>query len=55
MAWLITGALGVILYHLNAMEEPYDKEYPKVPGFLTNFGPRNIARTAALGTHCRPS
>ena len=22
-----------ILYHLNAMEEPYDPEYPKVDGF----------------------
>jgi arylsulfatase A-like enzyme len=36
-----------ILYHLNAMEEPYDKEYPKVPGFLANFGPRNILESTA--------
>src|SRR3984885_1787725 len=39
-----------ILYHLNAMEEPYDKEYPKVPGFLTNFGPRNIIESKASDT-----
>jgi arylsulfatase A-like enzyme len=39
-----------ILYHLNAMEEPYDKEYPKVPGFLTNFGPRNIIESTASET-----
>jgi arylsulfatase A-like enzyme len=38
-----------ILYHLNAMEEPYDKEYPKVPGFLANFGPRNIIESTASG------
>src|SRR5258708_34104542 len=31
-----------ILYHLNAMEEPYDAEYPKVDGFHGRFGPRNI-------------
>jgi arylsulfatase A-like enzyme len=36
-----------ILYHLNAMEEPYDREYPKIPGFLTNFGPRNIIESTA--------
>jgi arylsulfatase len=31
-----------ILYHLNAMEEPYAYDYPKAPGFRANFGPRNI-------------
>jgi arylsulfatase A-like enzyme len=31
-----------IFYHLNAMEEPYDPDYPKVDGFLEQFGPRNI-------------
>src|SRR5271168_1778566 len=31
-----------ILYHLNAMEEPYDPEYPKDPEFHARFGPRNI-------------
>jgi arylsulfatase A-like enzyme len=36
-----------ILYHLNAMEEPYDPDYPKNPGFLANFGPRDIVDTKA--------
>jgi arylsulfatase A-like enzyme len=36
-----------ILYHLNALEEPYDPEYPKAPGFLANFGPRNIIESKA--------
>jgi len=31
-----------ILYHLNAMEEPYEPDYPKAPNFRANFGPRNI-------------
>jgi arylsulfatase A-like enzyme len=31
-----------ILYHLNAMEEPYEPDYPKAPTFRANFGPRNI-------------
>ena len=36
-----------ILYHLNAMEEPYDTDYPKQPNFHTMFGPRNIVDTKA--------
>jgi arylsulfatase A-like enzyme len=39
-----------ILYHLNAMEEPYDPDYPKAPRypeFLQRFGPRNILDTKA--------
>jgi arylsulfatase A-like enzyme len=36
-----------ILYHLNAMEEPYDDEYPKMAGFHERFGPRNILDTKA--------
>jgi arylsulfatase A-like enzyme len=36
-----------ILYHLNAMQEPYDGEYPKLPGFHERFGPRNIVDTKA--------
>jgi len=36
-----------ILYHLNAMEEPYDDEYPKDPEFNARFGPRNIVETKA--------
>src|ERR1700680_99735 len=31
-----------ILYHLNAMEEPYQADYPKDPKFHAMFGPRNI-------------
>jgi arylsulfatase A-like enzyme len=36
-----------ILYHLNAMEEPYEPDYPKSPQFLERFGPRNIVDTKA--------
>jgi arylsulfatase A-like enzyme len=36
-----------ILYHLNAMEEPYDDEYPKTAEFHERFGPRNILDTKA--------
>jgi arylsulfatase A-like enzyme len=36
-----------ILYHLNAMEEPYEPDYPKGPDFLANFGPRNIIESKA--------
>src|SRR5260370_1256387 len=31
-----------ILYHLNAMDEPYQADYPKDPKFHAMFGPRNI-------------
>lgn len=36
-----------ILYHLNAMEEPYEPDYPKTPQFLERFGPRNIIDSKA--------
>src|SRR5437016_14004033 len=36
-----------ILYHLHAMEEPYEYDYPKAPNFRANFGPRNIVDTKA--------
>src|SRR3979490_1328009 len=36
-----------ILYHLNAMEEPYDPQYPKSPQFLASFGPGNVIDTKA--------
>jgi arylsulfatase A-like enzyme len=36
-----------ILYHLNAMEEPYEGDYPKTAGFKERFGPRNIVETRA--------
>jgi len=39
-----------ILYHLNAMEEPYDEVYPKTPGFRAQFGPRNIVDAKSSNT-----
>jgi arylsulfatase A-like enzyme len=39
-----------ILYHLNAMEEPYDPDYPMDPSFFANFGPRDIVDTKASAT-----
>lgn len=39
-----------ILYHLNAMEEPYQKDYPKGAEFHSNFGPRNIIESKASDT-----
>jgi arylsulfatase A-like enzyme len=39
-----------ILYHLNAMEEPYQADYPKDPRFHAMFGPRNIVDTRASAT-----
>jgi arylsulfatase A-like enzyme len=36
-----------ILYHLNAMEEPYVDAYPKDPAFRATFGPRNIVESKA--------
>src|SRR5471032_301773 len=36
-----------ILYHLNAMEEPYQGDYPKGATFKEMFGPRNIVDTKA--------
>ena len=39
-----------ILYHLNALEEPYQADYPKDPRFHAMFGPRNIVDTKATTT-----
>ena len=39
-----------ILYHLNAMEEPYQADYPKDPKFRALFGPRNIIESKASTT-----
>ena len=39
-----------ILYHLNAMEEPYQADYPKDPKFRAMFGPRNIVDSKASTT-----
>ena len=35
------------LYHLNAMEEPEDPDYPKNPQFRARFGPRNVIDSVA--------
>ena len=37
------------LYHLNAEEEPEDPDYPKIPGFRENFGPRGVIHSYADG------
>lgn len=39
-----------ILYHLNAMEEPYQADYPKAARFRETFGPRNIVDSKASTT-----
>jgi arylsulfatase len=36
------------LYHLNAMEEPYQADFPKDPEFLRKFGPRNNLHAVAI-------
>lgn len=36
-----------ILYHLNAMQEPYEESYPKSPEFRARYGPRNIIDSKA--------
>jgi len=39
------------LYHLNAQEEPEDPDYPKVPGFLEQYGPRGTIEAYASDKH----
>jgi len=39
-----------VLYHLNALEEPENVDYPKNPEFLKKFGPRNNLYTWATDT-----
>src|SRR4051794_35355676 len=39
-----------ILYHLNAMEEPYQDDYPKNPAYRERFGPRNMLDARASAT-----
>lgn len=39
-----------ILYHLNAMEEPYQDDYPKNPAYRERFGPRNMLDAKASAT-----
>ncbi|MEX2962232.1 arylsulfatase [Microbulbifer sp. TYP-18] len=37
------------LYHLNAEEEPENRDYPKNPEFRKKFGPRGVIRAKANG------
>ncbi|MGE6784525.1 arylsulfatase [Ensifer adhaerens] len=37
------------LYHLNAEEEPEDRNYPKDPEFRKKFGPRGVLKSSADG------
>jgi arylsulfatase A-like enzyme len=39
-----------VLYHLNALEEPENVDYPRDPEFFKNFGPRNVIYTWATDT-----
>ena len=39
-----------VLYHLNALEEPENIDYPKDPEFFKNFGPRDAIHTWATTT-----
>ncbi len=39
-----------VLYHLNALEEPENVDYPKDPEFLEKFGPRNVIHSWATDT-----
>ena len=36
-----------MLYHLNALGEPENVDYPKDPEFFENSGPRNVIQTWA--------
>jgi arylsulfatase A-like enzyme len=38
------------LYHLNASEEPEQRDYPKDPAFLAKFGPRGVLDCKASAT-----
>ena len=38
------------LYHLNASEEPEQRDYPKDPEFLVNYGPRGVLDCVATDT-----
>ena len=38
------------LYHLNAEEEPEDRDYPKDPAFRAKFGPRGVLDCKASAT-----
>jgi len=40
-----------VLYHLNALEEPENVDYPKDPEFFARFGPRDAIHTWATDEH----
>ena len=40
-----------VLYHLNALEEPENVDYPKDPEFFAKFGPRDAIHTWATDKH----
>ena len=40
-----------VLYHLNALEEPENINYPKDPAFFAKFGPRDAIHTWATDKH----
>ncbi len=40
-----------VLYHLNALEEPENVDYPKDPAFFKKFGPRDSIHTWATDIH----
>ena len=40
-----------VLYHLNALEEPENIDYPKDPEFFNRFGPRDAIHTWATDEH----
>ena len=39
-----------VLYHLNALEEPENIDYPQDPDFFAKFGPRNVIYSRASDT-----
>ncbi len=39
-----------VLYHLNALEEPENVDYPKNPEFFAKFGPRDVLHSVATDT-----
>ena len=43
------------LYHLNAEEEPENRDYPKDPEFRKKFGPRGVLRQRRTRMERRPS
>ena len=40
-----------VLYHLNALEEPENVDYPKDPAFFAKYGPRDSIKTWATDEH----